>query len=99
MRRKDAACEWHEIHSKASRRRIRGIWFAWAGVVRPDGSHYFRIQSPPFLVENDITQNGGNRVHSVWPDFKDDFGADLPGERDRAALAGHGHTPPKKPAK
>jgi hypothetical protein len=75
------------------------IWFAWAGVVQRGGPHYYRIQSPLFLVEYDNTQNGANHVHSVWRDFEDDFGVDLLAEHYRTAPAGHGHTPPAKPAK
>lgn len=75
------------------------IWFAWAGVVERGGPHYYRIQSPSFLVEYDNTQNGANHIHTVWRDFEDDFGVDLLAEHYRTAPAGHGHEPPKKPAK
>ena len=35
------------------------------------------MQGPTFLIEFDNTQNDGNHVHSVWRDFKGDFGRDL----------------------
>jgi hypothetical protein len=71
------------------------IWFAWAGVVERGGPHYYRIQSPSFLVEYDNTQNGANHIHTVWRDFEDDFGVDLLAEHYRTAPASHGHVPPK----
>ena len=39
--------------------------------------HYYRIQSPTFLIEYDNTQNNANHIHSVWRDFNGDFGLDL----------------------
>jgi hypothetical protein len=53
------------------------IYFAWAGGDQPGQPHYYRIQSPAFLVEYDDTQNGANHIHSVWRDFDGDFGLDL----------------------
>jgi hypothetical protein len=35
------------------------------------------VQGPTFLIEFDNTQNDGNHVHSVWRDFRGDFGRDL----------------------
>lgn len=56
------------------------IDFAWAGGLKKGEFHYYRIQSPTFLIEYDNTQNEGNHVHSVWRDFKSDFGLDqIPG--------------------
>ncbi len=55
----------------------RDMYFAWAGVAEKGGPHYYRIQSPTFLVEYDNTQNNNNHVHSVWRDFGNDFGQDL----------------------
>lgn len=75
------------------------IWFAWAGVVERGGPHYYRIQSPSFLVEYDNTQNGANHIHTVWRDFEDDFGVDLLAEHYRTAPAAHGHTAPQAPSK
>jgi hypothetical protein len=53
------------------------LWFAWAGGIQPGDLHYYRIQSPEFLIEFDDTQNHGNHIHSVWRDLKGDFGRDL----------------------
>ncbi|HEX4951652.1 MAG TPA: DUF3500 domain-containing protein [Blastocatellia bacterium] len=39
--------------------------------------HYYRVQSPSFLIEYDNTQNNANHVHSVWRDFSGDWGRDL----------------------
>lgn len=55
----------------------RDLYFAWAGVAERGGPHYYRIQSPTFLVEYDNTQNNNNHVHSVWRDLGNDFGQDL----------------------
>jgi hypothetical protein len=53
------------------------IYFAWAGGEEPGQGHYYRIQSPSFLVEFDDTQDHANHIHSVWRDFDGDFGLDL----------------------
>jgi len=55
----------------------RNIYFAWAGVVEKGGPHYYRVQSPTFLVEYDCTQDKANHIHSVWRDFNGDFGEDV----------------------
>ena len=55
----------------------KNIYFAWAGVTEVGGPHYYRVQSPTFLVEYDNTQNDNNHIHSVWRDFNGDFGEDL----------------------
>jgi len=53
--------------------------FVWTGVEERGGPHYYRIHAPEFLIEYDNTQNNANHVHSVWRDFKGDFGLDLLG--------------------
>jgi hypothetical protein len=53
------------------------LWFAWAGGIEPGEGHYYRIQSPEFLIEYDDTQDNANHIHSVWRDFRGDFGRDL----------------------
>lgn len=53
------------------------IHFAWAGGIERGQPHYYRVQTPSFLVEYDNTQNGANHVHAVWREFTGDFGADL----------------------
>jgi hypothetical protein len=55
----------------------KDLWFAWAGGIEPGDLHYYRIQSPEFLIEFDDTQNHGNHIHSVWRDLKGDFGRDV----------------------
>lgn len=53
------------------------IRFAWAGGLERGDGHYYRLQGPTFLVEYDNTQNDANHIHTVWRDFKGDFGRDL----------------------
>jgi hypothetical protein len=53
------------------------LYFAWAGSEQPGGPHYYRVQSPSFLIEYDDTQNNANHIHTVWRDFNGDFGLDL----------------------
>ncbi len=53
------------------------LFFAWAGGIEKGDPHYYRIQTPVFLVEYDDTQNNANHVHTVWRDFTGDFGDDL----------------------
>ena len=55
----------------------RNLHFAWAGPEGRGQPHYYRIQSPTFLIEYDNTQNNANHIHSVWRDFNGDFGLDL----------------------
>jgi hypothetical protein len=52
-------------------------FFAWTGSVARGDLHYYRIQTPGFLIEMDCTQDQGNHIHSVWRDYENDFGADL----------------------
>jgi hypothetical protein len=53
------------------------LFFAWAGGIERNQPHYYRIQTPIFLIEYDDTQNEANHIHSVWRDFEGDFGLDL----------------------
>jgi hypothetical protein len=53
------------------------LYFAWAGVEERGGPHYYRVQAPDFLIEYDNTQNNANHIHSVWREFKGDWGEDL----------------------
>ncbi|HWB95437.1 MAG TPA: DUF3500 domain-containing protein [Bryobacteraceae bacterium] len=55
----------------------KNIYFAWAGGTESGQPHYYRVQSPTFLVEYDDTQNNANHIHSVWRDYNGDFGLDL----------------------
>ena len=65
----------------------KNLNFAWAGVLERGGPHYYRVQSPTFLIEYDNTQNDANHIHSVWRDFNGDFGRDL--LREHLATVGH----------
>ncbi|MCD6051543.1 MAG: hypothetical protein K0Q55_2952 [Verrucomicrobia bacterium] len=56
---------------------LNGILFAWAGSLKRDEGHYYRVQGPTFLIEYDNTQNNANHVHAVWRDFNGDFGEDI----------------------
>ena len=54
----------------------RNVYFAWAGGIKPGDPHYYRVQTPSFLIELDDTQDNANHIHSVWRDFNGDFGGD-----------------------
>jgi len=56
---------------------VDSIHFAWAGSQEKRNPHYYRIQTPAFLIEYDNTQNQANHIHSVWRDFHGDFGRDV----------------------
>jgi hypothetical protein len=75
--------------AEARRRQVReaedNIWFAWAGGIRRGEPHYYRVQTPSFLIEYDNTQDGANHIHSVWRDFTGDFGGDLLRDHYRAS--------------
>ena len=49
----------------------------WAGSLRPGEPHYYRIQGPTFVLEFDNSRNDGTHIHSVWRDFRQDFGRHL----------------------
>jgi hypothetical protein len=52
-------------------------FFAWTGETQRGGPHYYRVQTPAFLIEMDETQDNANHIHSVWRDYKNDWGLDL----------------------
>ena len=56
---------------------LEKVKFAWLGSVERGQGHYYRVQGPTFLIEYDNTQSNANHIHSVWRDFKGDFGMDL----------------------
>jgi hypothetical protein len=56
---------------------IENIKFGWMGDLDRSHGHYYRIQGPTFLIEFDNTQDDANHIHTVWRDFKGDFGRDL----------------------
>ena len=64
------------------------VRFAWMGGTRKGEGHYYRIQGRTFLIEYDNTQDDANHIHTVWRDFKGDWGADVLGEHYR-----HQHAP------
>lgn len=65
------------IHKREPITDGEGMRFAWAGGLEPGEGHYYRIQSPAFLIEYDNTQNGASHPHAVWREFDGDFGEDL----------------------
>jgi hypothetical protein len=69
------------------------VHFAWAGPTDAGRGHYYRLHGPTFLVEYDNTQDNANHIHTVWRDFKNDFGRDLLREHYEAHQqdAEHGH--------
>jgi hypothetical protein len=63
-------------------RRIEGagldtITFAWAGSETRGQAHYYAVKGPTFLIEYDNSQDDSNHIHSVWRDFKNDWGLDV----------------------
>lgn len=66
-----------EIRREQLKKAGNNMYFAWAGVEERGGPHYYRVQTPSFLIEYDNTQNDANHVHAVWRDFDGDFGLDL----------------------
>jgi hypothetical protein len=70
---------------------IEKIHFGWAGSTERGRPHYYRVQGPLFLIEYDASQGGGNHIHTVWRDFRGDFGRDLhsPGDLGRDLLREH----------
>ena len=74
----------HNVPAEVAEARIalinqagRNILFAWAGGTKPGDPHYYRLQTPSFLLEMDDTQDNANHIHSVWRNFTGDFGEDL----------------------
>jgi len=53
------------------------VTFAWAGAIERGTANYYRVQGPGFLIEFDNSQNNANHIHTVFRDFKGDFGHDL----------------------
>jgi hypothetical protein len=72
------------------RKGLDTIRFAWLGSMEKGGLHYYRIQSSTFLIEYDNTQNNGNHIHSVWRDYKGDFGRDVLADHYRQDHSGAG---------
>jgi uncharacterized protein DUF3500 len=55
---------------------LERVKFAWMGGLQKGEGHYYRIQGPTFLIEYDNTQRNANHIHTVWRDFKGDWGKD-----------------------
>jgi len=66
-----------EVLKKIQKAGEEKLHFAWAGGLEPGEGHYYRIQSPDFIIEYDNTQDHANHIHSVWRDIANDFGEDL----------------------
>jgi tetratricopeptide (TPR) repeat protein len=64
---------------------IEKLVFAWMGGPERGQGHYYRIQGPTFVVEYDNIQDGANHIHTVWRDFRGDFGRDLLSEHYRTS--------------
>jgi len=47
--------------------------FFWKGGAGKGKTYYWRLQGKRFLLEHDGL-DGGNHIHSIWRDAKDDFG-------------------------
>jgi hypothetical protein len=63
--------------ARAKQGGLDALAFAWAGSTAKGKPHYYRIQGPAILIEYDASQNDSNHIHTVWRDFKGDFGRDL----------------------
>jgi len=73
--------------SEIKKPNLNNVYFTWAGGLNRGELHYYRVPRPSFLIEFNNTQGGGNHVHSVWRDLKNDFGGDLLKEHLRTAHA------------
>ena len=70
---------------------------------REEKGNYYRVQSPTFLIEYNNTQNLSNHSHSVWREYKNDFGLDVLADhyrqydhqevREQLAWKGHKNNP------
>ncbi len=58
-------------------RELERAQFAWAGALEPRQLHYYRLQTPSFLLEHDNSRDSGTHIHSVWREFEADFGINL----------------------
>jgi hypothetical protein len=63
--------------ARAKQGGLEALAFVWAGSTAKGKPHYYRIQGPAILIEYDASQNDSNHIHTVWRDFKGDFGRDL----------------------
>jgi len=66
------------------------IKFAWTGSIEKGQLHYYRIQGSSFLIEYDTPMNEPFHRHTVWRDFKGDWGRDrLPSAPSGSRNLGH----------
>ena len=63
-----------ETFAKITAAGLDQVTFAWAGALVRSKATYYRIQGPTFLIEFDNSQNNANHIHTVFRDFKGDFG-------------------------
>jgi hypothetical protein len=77
----------HELDRIEKAGGLDALHFAWAGGLRPDQPHYFRIQGPVTLIEFDNAEDNANHTHSLWRDPTNDFGRDLLLEHHRTSHA------------
>jgi hypothetical protein len=66
-----------ETLARIERAGIGRTRFGWAGSTRPGRPQYYRLQGPTFLLEFDNSRDSGTHIHSVWRDFRRDFGRHL----------------------
>lgn len=85
-----ADAEWKQIEEAG----FGNVHFAWMGSTEKGKGHYYRVQGPTFLLEYDNTQNSANHPHTVWREFKGDFGRDILAEHYKTADKAHGHDHP-----
>lgn len=52
------------------------LYFGWAGGLRRNKPHYYRIQTPDLLIEYDHLREG-NHIHTVIRSYDGDFGRDV----------------------
>ncbi|HEY7537301.1 MAG TPA: DUF3500 domain-containing protein [Gaiellaceae bacterium] len=67
----------HRGLDRIERAGFERLRLGWAGSLVPNHPHYYRIQGPTFLLEFDNSRNEGTHIHSVWRDFREDFGEHL----------------------
>jgi hypothetical protein len=62
--------------ARARNEGVDALHFLWVGGVEDGEPHYWRVQGKSFAIELDNTQDGANHVHTLWRDFRNDFGED-----------------------
>lgn len=49
------------------------IEFSAQGTFDAEGSYWYRLAAPQFVIEHNAVQDKGNHIHSVWRDPQNDF--------------------------